>query len=76
MRMRKEKNELLKYTQEVWQPYASDRLSTEDARQCVENICGFFDVLKEWEERAGGHISNSEGRASNSKPSSVTKRIA
>ena len=33
----------------VWQPYTARRLSREDAREIVENVLGFFQVLQEWD---------------------------
>ena len=33
----------------VWQPKTHQQLNGEDARQIVENITGFFDILLEWE---------------------------
>jgi len=45
-RMRNGKRDFLTYTQEILQPYLQTHLTIEDARQCAENICGFFDVLK------------------------------
>lgn len=44
--------EFLKRTQDFWQAQTSEKLTLEDARACVENIAGFFDVLKEWDEAA------------------------
>lgn len=32
-----------------WQPLASRSLTTEDARQILENLRGFFEVLDEWD---------------------------
>jgi hypothetical protein len=49
---------LLDTTLAVWQPRARCDLSREDARQIVENVVGFFEVLARWcvddanEERA------------------------
>lgn len=42
--------EFLKRTQDFWQAQTSEKLTLEDARACVENIAGFFDILKEWDE--------------------------
>jgi hypothetical protein len=39
---------LLDATLTIWQPRAARELSREDARQIVENIVGFFDVLARW----------------------------
>lgn len=40
--------DLLDQTIAVWQPYSDRPLSREDARQIVENVTGFFSVLKDW----------------------------
>ncbi len=42
-------DDFLQSTIRVWQPYSSDQLSLEDARQIVENMTGFMTVLAEWE---------------------------
>jgi hypothetical protein len=39
---------LLDATLAVWQPRADRNLTKEDARQIVENVVGFFDVLARW----------------------------
>lgn len=39
---------VLDATLAVWQPRARGELSREDARQMVENVVGFFDVLARW----------------------------
>jgi hypothetical protein len=39
---------LLNRAREVWQPRTSRPLSTEDVRQIVENVSGFFQILLEW----------------------------
>lgn len=36
-------------TLKVWQPRTCRQLSPEDARQIVENVTGFFDLLLKWE---------------------------
>ncbi len=33
----------------IWQPRTSRRLTREDARQIIENMTGFFNVLREWD---------------------------
>lgn len=40
--------DLLDTTLNVWQSHARRQLSKEDARQIVENVVGFFDVLARW----------------------------
>ena len=42
------KNELRQRTRQVWQPRIGRDLSSEDARQIVENVAGFFAVLADW----------------------------
>ncbi len=39
---------LLERTREVWQPRTSRPLSTEDVREIVENVAGFFQILLDW----------------------------
>jgi len=45
---------LLDETIAIWQPRTSRPLTREDARQIIENMTGFFNVLREWDraERA------------------------
>jgi hypothetical protein len=47
--MRKIQNQLIDRTLEFWQTRTSQRLTREDAREMVENITGFFRILREWE---------------------------
>lgn len=53
-RARSSTNALLDETIAIWQPRAPRRLTREDARQIIENMTGFFSVLREWDraERA------------------------
>ena len=48
--------DLLDHTLAVFQPRTSRKLSREDAREIVENLTGFFRVLKDWDkkQKAGG----------------------
>ncbi len=39
-------------TLQVWQPRTARRLSREDARQIVENVTGFVQILLEWDAAA------------------------
>ena len=41
--------ELLDDTIAIWQPRAKRPLSREDAREILENLTGFFSVLREWQ---------------------------
>ena len=34
---------------EFWQPYSNRPLSREDARQIIENITGFFNLVEVWD---------------------------
>lgn len=38
------------HTLDVWQPRSKQRLTHEDARQMVENVAGFFQLLIEWDK--------------------------
>jgi hypothetical protein len=40
----------LEATIEFWQPKAHRNLTREDAREIVENMTGFFSVLRQWRE--------------------------
>jgi hypothetical protein len=42
--------DLLDETRRVWQPQTDRVLTREDAREIVENIVGFFDILHEWDK--------------------------
>lgn len=37
-------------TLEVWQPYYSQKLTIEDAREIASNTVEFCNILSEWEE--------------------------
>jgi hypothetical protein len=37
-------------TIEFWQPSAGRNLTHEDAREIVENMTGFFTVLRQWRD--------------------------
>ena len=45
----KSKQQITADALEFWQSRASRELNEEDARQIVENITGFFDLLLKWE---------------------------
>ena len=49
--MEDSKRQLIEQTKQYWQPYSKEELSDEDARQIIENMTGFFKVLKEWKEK-------------------------
>jgi hypothetical protein len=42
--------DFLEETIRVWQPYAKEPLSREDAREILANVSGFFRVLRAWSE--------------------------
>lgn len=41
-------------TVRTWQSRSSRPLTSEDAREIISNASGFFRVLAEWDESAGG----------------------
>jgi hypothetical protein len=41
---------LIERTRQVWQPRLQRDLGPEDARQIVENITSFFNILAEWSQ--------------------------
>jgi len=41
----------LKKTIKMWQPYSDQELTEEDAREIIQNLAGFFDLLAEWERK-------------------------
>ncbi len=43
---------LIDTTIELWRRRLRRNLSRDDARQIVENVAGFFNVLNEWAESA------------------------
>jgi hypothetical protein len=47
--MRKIQNQLVDRTLEFWQARSSQKLTREDAREIIENVTGFFQVLKKWQ---------------------------
>jgi hypothetical protein len=36
----------------VWQPFSAEPLTTEDARQIIENVVGFYGTLLKWRQGA------------------------
>lgn len=44
--------ELIEQTITFWQPRSARELTREDARQMIENVTGFFQVLAEWDAKA------------------------
>lgn len=49
--MKETKKEFLERTKQTWQPRTHRPLSDENARQILENIVGFFRILREWEKK-------------------------
>jgi hypothetical protein len=43
-----QRNDLIRRTRRTWQPRLGHDVSSEDARQIVENVSGFFRVLADW----------------------------
>ena len=39
---------LIDETITVWQPYSADPLTREDARQIMQNVTAYFDMLLKW----------------------------
>jgi hypothetical protein len=55
--------ELIKQTISIFENRTGRAISQEEARQAVENISGFFRVLKKWAEAETGEAAqNIEGR--------------
>jgi hypothetical protein len=42
------RDDLIKRTQQIWQPRLGRHLSCEDARQMIDNVSGFFAVVADW----------------------------
>lgn len=57
--MEESKRQLIEQTKQFWQARAQKSLSDEDAREIIENITGFFKVLKEWQEKEKNRTSSS-----------------
>lgn len=45
--------DFLRKTIHVWQPLSEEKLNEEDAREIVENLTGFFSLLRQWEQKNG-----------------------
>lgn len=48
--MKKDKQELINYTKEVWQPYYPDELSENDAVEIIDNMTAFLKLLIKWKK--------------------------
>ena len=40
-------DEFLDRTIKEWQPFTTEKLTREDAREIIENVCDLFDLLNE-----------------------------
>ena len=58
--MQRPNNDAIQYTINFWSQRTGAQISSEDAREMVGNIAGFFEVLQEWDER----VSQIKGAAS------------
>lgn len=47
----------IEHTLKVWQPRLERQLTSEDARQIVENVTGFFAILGRWSQLEGDAAS-------------------
>lgn len=47
--MKKDKQEFIEYTKEVWQPYYSEELSNNDAVEIIDNMTAFMNLLFKWD---------------------------
>ena len=47
--MKKDKQEFIEYTKEVWQPYYEEELSDNDAVEIIDNMTAFLNLLIEWD---------------------------
>jgi len=57
--MRDTKEQLIDKTLQLWQRRTTRPLSSEDARQIIENITGFFSILREWDAAERNSASES-----------------
>lgn len=57
--MKNSQQHILDQTRKLWRTRFNIELTEEDARQAVENVVGFFQVLKEWDERGTQTIQES-----------------
>jgi hypothetical protein len=48
----------------LWQPRCRRDLRREDARQIVENITGFFSILREWSQAETATVANDNRKRS------------
>jgi len=48
--MKKDKQEFINYTKEVWQPYYDEELSENDAVEIIDNMTAFINLLIKWDK--------------------------
>lgn len=41
---------------DFWQSKTGRKLTDEDNRQIRESLTGFFEILREWQQKEGGHV--------------------
>lgn len=68
------KSEIVEETFALWQPRSARTLVADDARQMLDNSCGFFGLLAEWMRAEQSNQDETEqiafvqGRVRNSTP--------
>lgn len=69
--MKKDNQEFINYTKQVWQPYYRKELSESDAVEIIDNMTAFIKLLIEWDkkqaEKESGQILNIEKKNNRSK---------
>ena len=65
---------LIDSTMRLWQQRMRRDISREDARQIIEQVTGFFDVLKEWERDSSAANDNRATISITPKPRCRTRR--
>lgn len=48
--MKKDKQDFINYTKEVWQPYYDEELSENDAVEIIDNMTAFINLLIKWDK--------------------------
>lgn len=49
--MQKKKEDIIKDTVEFWKKRTDKEFSPEDAKEIINNISGFFQILAEWDRK-------------------------
>jgi hypothetical protein len=65
------RDDLIKRTQQTWQPRLGRDLSCEDARQMIDNVSGFFAVVADWSRSERAIPANDNESADGSSVSTV-----